>query len=228
MLSFPHTRRPTRIGDPAVYKKLLKQIADSDPRLSKVDKEMDRFVGAKHSSDIRWKTMKRKYTLESSNNSKRTTVHLDPELIMRVQVRERAKEQNNSFFSSVVLKNPEEINKRGLNKKRSVSEREKFFSADKKSLLYLEQSSTAYIKLKTDENEEKSREYKNSWYNLVGGKRGGERIRRRERVRSRRVEHPVLDLYRETTGDVIESCKSRVEFKRPFGWFVSPYELDDF
>lgn len=43
----------------------------------------------------------------------------------------------------------------------------------------------------------------------------------------RKIEHPVMDLYKEAMDDVILN-RSKMEFKKPFEWFVSPFELDDF
>ena len=64
------SKRQTRVGDPQVYKKLIKQLADSHLYISKVDVEMDRLVG-KTANDARWKLMKRKYSLLSATNSSR-------------------------------------------------------------------------------------------------------------------------------------------------------------
>ena len=64
------TKRPSRIGDPLVYKRLVKQLADSELSCTRVDREMDRYVG-KTVNDVRWQMMKRKYTLQSASSTRR-------------------------------------------------------------------------------------------------------------------------------------------------------------
>lgn len=53
----------------------MKQLEESNIKTSKVDEEMDRYLG-KTANDSRWLVMKRKYSICSSN-SKRTNSDLE-------------------------------------------------------------------------------------------------------------------------------------------------------
>ena len=50
----------------------MKQLAESSVTTSKVDEEMDRYLG-KTANDSRWIVMKRKYSLCSANSKRRNS-----------------------------------------------------------------------------------------------------------------------------------------------------------
>jgi hypothetical protein len=56
---------------------LTKQFIEFDITASRIDKEMDRFVG-KTASSAKWKTIKRKYSLHSASSRTTSKLPLDP------------------------------------------------------------------------------------------------------------------------------------------------------
>ena len=111
------------------HKRLVKQPADSALSYSRVDREIDRYVG-KTINDTRWQTMKRKYTLQSTRRN--SSIEIDPELVMKIQERARSQMYGTSFARII----EDRSTRRG--KVKENPEGKKFFSADKRSLDYLE------------------------------------------------------------------------------------------
>lgn len=64
-------------NSPRRKRRLTKQYMEFDLTASRIDKEMDRFVG-ETANNTRWKTMKRKYSLHSASSRTSTKLPLDP------------------------------------------------------------------------------------------------------------------------------------------------------
>lgn len=81
------TKNQASPGEPLVYKKMNKQIYDFDSSSARIDREMDRFVG-KTANDLRWKMMKKKYSVTSALNSRKNSgTCLSPEVVLKVQAK---------------------------------------------------------------------------------------------------------------------------------------------